>query len=121
MHLANLDVALSKLECKDEHRFHIRDRCHVARRNVLTSIAAKVMTEFIVPSCTASDESCTLRRSRATESAMRSSDVRKPFCARSSSSRQAVCSETWNRAGSPNAMGHQEMRKGFEEASRSRG
>jgi hypothetical protein len=62
-----------------------------------------------------------LRRSRATESAMSISEVWKPFRASNSSSRHAVCSETWNRAGSPSAIGHHETRKGFVDALRSRG
>lgn len=60
----------------------------------LTSMAANVMTEFIVPSCIASDVFPTLRLSNATESAMSISDVLNPFCANSSSSRHAVCNDT---------------------------
>ena len=51
------------------------DKRNGDRGEDLTSIVANVMTEFIVPSCTASDVSSTLRRSKATESAMRSSEV----------------------------------------------
>lgn len=79
------------------------------------------MTEFIVPSCVASDLSPTLRLSNATESAMSISDVWNPFCANNSSSRHAVCSDTWNSAGSPSASGHHDTRKGLDVALRSRG
>lgn len=84
-------------------------------------MVAKVMIEFIVASCTAKDVSSTLRRINAIESVMRIWEFRKSFPAKRSSSRQAVCSETWNSAGSPRASGHQETTKGFEVASRSRG
>ncbi len=83
-------------------------------------MVARVMTEFMVPSCAASELSSTLRLSRATESAMSSSEVWNPLWASNSSSRHAVCRETWNRAGSPKAMGHHETRKGFVVALRSR-
>lgn len=55
-----------------------------------TSIAARVMTEFIVPSCTANEASWIFRLSRLTESAIRMSDFWNPLRPSSSSSRHAV-------------------------------
>lgn len=48
------------------------------------------------------------------ESAMRICEFGKPFWAMSSSSRDAVCKETWKRAGSDKARGHQDVTKGLE-------
>jgi hypothetical protein len=115
MHFCNLDIALAELM----ERLSVMNLESELR--VPASMVARVMTEFMVPSCTASDASSTLRLSRATESAMSISEVWKPFRASNSSSRHAVCRETWNRAGSLRAIGHHETRKGFVDASRSRG
>lgn len=123
MHFADLGVSFPELSVK---QVNIRavgwegGEAGVAAGD-LTSMAANVITEFIVPSCTANDVSSTFRLSNATESAISTSDVRKPLCANNSSSRHAVCSDTWNSAGSPSARGHQDTRNGFVAAFRSSG
>ena len=118
VHLACSDITFAKLPHVTRQRLRM---CQLDVVIALTSIAARVITEFIVPSCTANEGSWTLRRSSATESAMSISDVWNPLWASSSSSRHAVCRETWNKAGSPKARGHHEMRKGLEVALRSSG
>lgn len=104
MHFSDCSVALPMLQNR-YIRFvsHLQGvRMHGRR---LTSIAARVITEFMVPSWIARDISSTFRRKRATESAISNSEVWKPFWAHSSSSRHAVWSDTWNNAGSPSASG----------------
>lgn len=72
MHLADLYIALAKLK-------YIKDvnakTLEAMLRRGLTSMAASVMTEFIVASCIASTVSSILRRSRATESVMSISEA----------------------------------------------
>ena len=121
MHSANLDIALAELRAISVADRETKKNRRPATQGDLTSIAASVMTEFMVSSCKARDLSPILRRSKVSESAMSRSEAWKPFWASNSSSRHAVCSETWNRVGSPRASGHQEVRNGFEVAFRSRG
>ena len=86
-----------------------------------TSIAARVTTESSVSSCSANAASSTLLRTNDTESSISMSEVEKPCRARRSMSREAVCSETWNSAGSASARGHQDTTNGFDALLRSSG
>lgn len=86
-----------------------------------TSIAASVTTAFMVSSWTANNESAIFLLTRDTESAINSSEMGNPRRARSSSSRDAVCIETWNRAGSARARGHHATTNGLDSMFRSRG
>ena len=72
MHLANFEVTFAVLEAKRQ----ISIGCSEGEiQGVRTSMVAKVMTEFNVPSCMASNGFSTFRRSKATESAIKISEV----------------------------------------------
>ena len=77
-------------------------------------MAASVTTALRVSSWKAKVGFSIFWRSSERESAINTSEMGKPFCARSSSSSEAVCRETWKSAGSARARGHQETTKGLE-------